>query len=106
MNPEEILKNIMQMKPEVINQVAYDRLNMLLERCTINLVSSLTQITRRTLYRWLDPDRSLEEMDHKIATYFLVHCAFNGKVQMLMERAPLSHKRLAGRLLEGEDNNE
>ncbi len=107
MTPEHILKDIMQVQPAVINQVAFDRLNMLLERCNINLVSNLTGITRRTFYRWLDTDRSLEEMDHKIATYFLVHCAFNGKVQMLMERPPLSHRRLAGRVIEeGDTDNE
>ena len=105
MKPEDILNNIMQASPVEVNQCAYDMLQHLLTRCTINLVAMLTSISRRTLYRWLDADRSLEEMDHKIAIYFLVHCVHNRKIKMLFDRPPLSHPRLAKRIIdEGNDN--
>jgi len=87
-----------------INQIAYDKLNELLERCTINLVCQLTRISRPTLYRWLDTDRSLEEMNTMQAAWFILVCETSPKVQMLLQRPPLSHPRLAKRLLEEEDN--
>ncbi len=105
MKPEDVLINLSQLSRGEINLCAYETLNELLERCTINLVARLTSITRKTLYRWLDPDRSLEEMDHKIAVYFLTLFVYDKKIQLLMTRPPLSHRRLAGRLLEeGQDN--
>ncbi len=99
-------RDIHQMDETDINQKAYDMLLQLLECCTINLVSQLTRVTRTTLYRWLDPDRSLEEMDFKQAAWFIVVCETSPKVQLLLTRGPLSHPRLAKRLLEEEGNDE
>ena len=100
------IDNLHDMQPEFINQMAYDKLNELLTRCTINLVSQLTRITRVTLYRWLDEDRSLEEMDFKQAAWFILVCETSPKVKMLLDRPPLSHPRLAKRVIEEGENNE
>ncbi len=100
----ETIDNMHSMTPININQIAYDKLNELLTRCTIHLVTRLTGISRPTLYRWLDPDRSLEEMNHRDSAWFILVCETSPKVKMLLDRPPLSHPRLASRLLEeGED---
>ena len=101
----ETIDNMHSMRPIDINQIAYDKLQELLERCTVNLVTQLTGISRPTLYRWLDADRSLEEMNHRDSAWFIPVCETSPKVRMLLDRPPLSHPRLAKRLLdEGEDN--
>ena len=100
----ETIDNMHSMQPVEISQLACDKLDELLTRCTINLVASLTGVTRPTLYRWLDTDRSLEEMDYKQAAWFFLVCETSPKIKMLLSRPPLSHPRLAKRLLEGEDN--
>ncbi len=104
----ETIDNMHNMSPAEINQVAYDKLVHLLEHCTINLVSTVTNITRPTLYRWLDPERSLEEMDYKQAAWFILVCETNPKIQMLLQRGPLSHPRLAKRFIDSQegDNHE
>ena len=102
----ETIDNLYSFRPIEINQIAYDKLNELLTRCTINLVAQLTGITRVTLYRWLDSERSLEEMDYKQAAWFILVCETNPKIQMLLQRAPLSHPRLAKRLTDEVTNNE
>jgi len=102
----ETVDNLHDMDATSINQLAYDKLNELLERCTLNLVAQLTRISRPTLYRWLDTDCSLEEMNYRDAAWFFLVCETSPKVQMLLTRPPLSHPRLAKRLLdEGEDND-
>ncbi len=101
----ETIDNMHSMRPAEINQLAYDKLNELLERCTLNLVTHLTGISRPTLYRWLDPELSLEEMNYRDSAWFFLVCETSPKVQMLLTRPPLSHPRLAKRLLEGEDND-
>ncbi len=101
----ETIDNMYNMQPIDINQIAFDKLHELLERCTVNLVTQLTGISRPTLYRWLDADRSLEEMNHRDSAWFILVCETSPKVKMLLDRPPLSHPRLAKRLLdEGEDN--
>ena len=101
----ETIDNMHNMRPVDINQIAYDKLHELLERCTINLVTQLTGISRPTLYRWLDPELSLEEMNHRDSAWFILVCETSPKVQMLLKRPPLSHPRLAKRLLEGSEDN-
>ena len=101
----ETIDNMHNMKPVDINQVAYDKLQELLTRCTLNLVTTLTGISRPTLYRWLDTACSLEEMNHRDAAWFILVCETSPKVKMLLARPPLSHPRLAKRLLEGENND-
>lgn len=96
----ETIDNLHSMAPIEINQIACDKLNQLLERCTINLVSNLTGISRTTLYRWLDPDRSLEEMNHRDSAWFILFCETSPKITLLLERPPLSHPRLAKRVIE------
>ncbi len=101
------IDNMHNMQPVFINQMAFDKLEELLTRCTLNLVTQLTGISRPTLYRWLDPDRSLEEMNYRDSAWFILVCETSPKVKMLLDRPPLSHPRLAKRLLEeGEDNGE
>ena len=101
----ETIDNLHNMQPVEINQVAYDKLQELLERCTVNLVATLTGITRKTLYRWLDPERSLEEMDYKQAAWFILVCETSPKVQLLLHRAPLSHPRMAKKLTDEVQDN-
>ena len=96
----ETIDNMHSMQPIEINQIAYDKLNELLERCTINLVTILTGISRPTLYRWLDPDLALEEMNYRDSAWFLLVCETSPKVRLLLTRPPLSHPRLASRLFE------
>lgn len=101
----ETIDNMHSMRPIDINQIAYDKLQELLERCTINLVTQLTGISRPTLYRWLDTDRALEDMNYRDSAWFILVCETSPKVKMLLDRPPLSHPRLAKRLLEeGTDN--
>lgn len=96
----ETIDNMHSMQPVHINQIAYDKLQELLTRCTLNLVAQLTGITRPTLYRWLDPDMSLEEMNYRDSAWFILVCETSPKVQMLLNRPPLSHPRLAKRMIE------
>lgn len=81
-----------------INQAALDILAHLMERATLNLISSLTQITRPTLYRWLDESLPLDAMNVRDAGWFIVMCESSPKITMLRQRAPLSNPRLAKRL--------
>ncbi len=93
------------MDRNAINQIACDKLQELLERCTIHLVTILTGISRPTLYRWLDYDRSLEEMNYRDSAWFILVCETSPKVKMLLDRPPLSHPRMAKRIIdEGESN--
>jgi hypothetical protein len=103
----DTIDKLHDMQPININQIAFDKLNELLTRCTINLITQLTGISRPTLYRWLDPDLSLEEMNHRDSAWFILVCETSPKVQMLLTRPPLSHPRLAKRLTdEFNDNDE
>lgn len=88
-----------------INQKALNYLDKLLERCTLNLVTQLTRVSRPTLYRWLDEDLPLEAMNPRDAAWFIVMCETSPKVTMLLDRAPLSNPRLAKRLTDEVDNN-
>jgi len=101
----ELLTQLHGLPPIEINQLALGKLNELLERCSVNLVSSMTGITRPTLYRWLDTDISYEEMDHRIAAWFILYCETSPKAKLLLDRPPLSHKRMAKRVIEDGENN-
>jgi len=94
------------MTPVEINELAYNKLNELLTRCTLNLVTQLTGVSRPTLYRWIDEDCSLEEMNHRDAAWFILVYETSTKVKMLLDRPPLSHPRLAKRIIdEGEQHD-
>lgn len=102
---QELIEQLHDMDPLVVNQIAVDKLVHLLECCTINLVSNITKISRPTLYRWLDTDLALEQMNPVVAGWFILVCETSPKIQLLLSRGPLSHPRLAGRLIkEGNDN--
>jgi len=81
-----------------INLAALALLDKLLERCTVNLISQLTGITRVTLYRWLDVEVPLESMNVRDAAWFIMLCETSPKLKMLLARAPLTNPRLAKRL--------
>lgn len=100
-----ILDHMHNMNAIDINQIACDKLDELLKRCTLNLVTQLTGISRPTLYRWLDVDRSLEEMNYRDSAWFILVCETSPKVQMLLTRPPLSHPRLAKRLTDKVEDN-
>ena len=95
---KEAIDNFYRIEPIDINQIACNKLEELLKRCTINLVAELAGITRKTLYRWLNSDVTLEEMDHKQAAWFILVCETSPKLQLLLTRPPLSHPRMAKRL--------
>lgn len=94
------------MEPNEINDMACRRLDALLNRCTINLAADLTGISRKTLYRWMDPEIPLDAMDYKQAAWFLLMTETSPKVKLLMERPPTKNRRMARGLLEmnGENN--
>lgn len=81
-----------------INQEAVDLLDRLQEACTLHLISELTGIARPTLYRWLDVNRPLEAMDHRVSGWFILVCETSPKIQGLLKRGKLSHPRLAKRI--------
>lgn len=95
------VKQLHTMSPLDINQEAVRLLNKLLERATYNLISKLTGITRPTLYRWMSEDVEFEQMNFMAAAWFIVQCETNPKLVQLMSRAPLTYRRLAGRLTGG-----
>lgn len=96
----ETIDNMHSMKHNDINQVAIDKLDELLDRCTLNLISSLTGITRATLYRWLDTKLPLDAMNYRDSAWFILVCETSPKVRMLLDRPPLSHPRLAKRVID------
>jgi hypothetical protein len=90
-----------------INRKAVELLDALLERCTLNLVSKITGITRVTLYRWLDESIALDDMNPRDAAWLILQCETNPKLVLLMSKPPMSKPRLAKRVIEselGEDN--
>jgi len=103
----QTIKQLHEADADTIRQIALDKLDALLERCTINLVTQLTRISRPTIYRWLDESLDYEAMDWKDCAWFILVCNTSPKVKMLMDRPPLSHPRLAKRVIEeGEANDE
>lgn len=99
------LDQLHAMSREQINQAAITVLDRLLERCTLNLVCNLTGISRTTLYKWLDEDVALEEMNHRDAAWFILMAETSPKMQMLLQRGPLSNPRLAKRLVDEVEDN-
>lgn len=87
-----------QLDENEINQAALNYLDKLLERCTLNLVSNLTRVTRPTLYRWLDETLPLDAMNARDAAWFIVLCETSPKIKLLLSRPPSSNPRLAKRL--------
>lgn len=104
--PKTYLQDLHLMSSVQINQAAVNVLEDLLERCTLNLVCDLTGISRTTLYKWLDPDVSLDEMNHRDAAWLIMLAETSPKVQLLMQRGPLSKPRMARRMLEEGKNHE
>lgn len=95
-----------QLDENEINQAALNLLDKLLERCTLNLVSNLTRITRPTLYRWLDESLPLDAMNARDAAWFIVMCETSPKLQLLLSRPPSSNPRLAKRLTDEVSSDE
>lgn len=89
-----------------INQAALNLLDKMLDRCTLNLVSQLTGITRPTLYRWQDDSLPLDVMNVRDAAWFIMMCETSPKTRMLLARDPLSNPRLAKRLTDEVDNDD
>lgn len=103
---KSLIPQLPTMDRNAINQEALDRLDKLLDRCTINLVSQITGISRVTLYRWLDESLPLDAMNHRDAAWFILVCEYNPKAKMLLDRAPLTNPRLAKRLTDEVTENE
>ena len=99
-----ITEKLHSMSPDEICQEAVAMLCTLQERCTLNLVTDLTGISRTTLYKWLDETVPLDQMNHRDAAWFIVYCETSPRVKLLLDRPPLSHPRMARKLLE--DTNE
>lgn len=104
--PKQYHAQLHSMERNDINQVALRLLDRLLERCTVNMVMKLTGISRVTLYRWLDESLPLDAMNHRDAAWFILLCETSPKIQMLMQRAPLSNPRLAGRIIDEKEGEQ
>lgn len=91
-----------QLKDTEINQAALNILQWLLWRCSMNLITDLTGITRATLYRWLDPKRKLETINTRDAAWFILICETSPRVQLLLSRPPGKNPHLAKRMLDQE----
>lgn len=100
------IKDLHAMTREEINQHAVNRLLDLLDRCSINLVTDLTGISRTTLYKWLDPDIGLEKMNHRDAAWFLLYCETSPRVKMLLDRPPFTRPHMARKFLEANTNGD
>lgn len=90
--PKQHHQDLHTLEPEDINEIAVNKLSALLDRCSLHLTSSVTGISRTTLYKWLDPEVPLESMDHRIAGWFILQTETNPKVAMLMQRGPKTEK--------------
>ena len=88
------------MSADEINQAALTLLDNLLQRCTLHLVTEITGISRTTLYKWRDESLPLDVMSARDSAWFVLVCETNPKIRMLLERAPLTHPRLAKRLID------
>lgn len=99
----DLVSRLHSMGEVEINEIAFQKLEHLLERCTMHLVTKLTGISRPTLYRWMDTERGLEAMNARDAAWFILLCETSPRLKMLMQRPPLSHPRLAGRLFQDAD---
>ncbi len=104
--PKNYLNDIHAMTNNQVNQAAINVLDQLLQRCTLNLVSDLTGISRTTLYKWLDEELPLDDMNHRDAAWLILMAETSPKMKMLLQRGPLSNPRLARRMLEGERPSE
>lgn len=100
------LHQLHAMQPDEINAAAVHLLGRLLDRCTLNLVCQLSGISRVTLYKWLDATVPLEAMNHRDAAWFILMAETSPKMQMLLQRGPLTRPRLAKRLLDTVNNSE
>lgn len=104
--PKTYLQDLHSMDRNDICAIAVKYLDNMLQRCTLHLVCDLTGISRTTLYKWLDSDVALDQMNHRDAAWFILLYETSPKMQMLVQRGPLSKPRLAKRLLEDGDDNE
>lgn len=96
--PKTYLESLHAMERNDINSQAVKYLDRLLQCCTINLVSSLTGISRTTLYKWLDESITLDEMNHRDAAWLILMVETSPKFQQLLQRGPVSNPRLAKRV--------
>ena len=103
-----LIRDIHSATPNEINQAAVNSLVALTACASLNLISQITGITRVTLYKWLDEEVSLDEMDHRLAGWFLLLVNTSPKLVALLERGPAKHPRLAKRWLDsqGEDDDQ
>lgn len=99
------LDKLHAMDQDAIAELAYRRLTHLMNRATIHLVSQLTAISRPTLYRWLDPERPLSDMNVRDCAWFILMTETSPRVKLLMQRPPMSHPRLAHRLVKEDDDD-
>lgn len=90
------------MSHKAINQSALSYLYALLDRSTLNLVSTLTGITRQSLYRWLDPNLPVESISHRDAAWFILVCETSPKLQLLLSKPKATRPHLANRALKKE----
>lgn len=94
-----IIENLHSMTHAEICQAAVSLLVSLNERCSLNLITDLAGISRTTLYKWLDDSIPLESMNYRDAAWFILYCETSPRVKLLLERPPLSHPRMARKLI-------
>lgn len=86
--PKQRHTELHSMERNDINQLAVTYLDKLLQHCTLNLVQRIVGISRTTLYKWLDEDVALDDMNHYHAAWFVLQYETNPKVAMLLQRGP------------------
>lgn len=93
--PKQHTANLHSMTPEEINTIACNMLDRLLECCTLHLVSSVTGISRTTLYKWQDESIPLDSMNHRDAAWLILNVETNPKIAQMLQRGPTKFRRQA-----------
>jgi hypothetical protein len=91
------------MQSDDINNAALKLLGTLLDRCSMNLLSDLSGISRTTIYKWLDEDVPLESMSARDSAWFIIMCEHEPRLVKLLSRPPATHKNLVRQGMAQED---
>ena len=74
--------------PDTIRQHACNTLNDLLGRVSMNLVSDKLNLSRTTLYRYIDPEYPLESLNLHVAMSIIFLCETQQALIDCFNRAP------------------
>jgi hypothetical protein len=88
------------LQPIEINKAAIAYLDKMTDRAPLNLIATLTHVSRPTLYKWQDKNTPYDSINFKDAAWFILMCETNPKVKMLLDRPPLTRKHRARYVIE------